>query len=92
MTDETGTTYPGKVLLDITQDGETITVGLETELRVYVSDQAYAASSDTVDLSDPDSDDMDALTNEFFSVYNSAAAIIAAAPGMADLLSFLGIQ
>ena len=92
VTDETGTTYPGKVLLDITQDGETITVGLETELRVYVSDQAYAASSDTVDLSDPDSDDMDALTNEFFSVYNSAAAIIAAAPGMADLLSFLGIQ
>ena len=92
VTDETGTTYPGKVLLDITQDGETITVGLETELRMYVSDQAYAASSDTVDLSDPDSDDMDALTNEFFSVYSSAAAVIAAAPGMADLLSFLGIQ
>ena len=92
VTDETGTTYPGKVLLDVNQDGETITVGLETELRVYVSDQAYAASSDTVDLSDPDSDDMDALTNEFFSVYNSAAAIIAAAPGMADLLAFLGIQ
>ncbi len=92
VTDETGTTYPGKVLLDITQDGETITVGLETELRVYVSDQAYAASSDTVDLSDPDSDDMDTLTNEFFSVYSSAAAVIAAAPGMADLLSFLGIQ
>lgn len=92
VTDETGTTYPGKVLLDITQDGETITVGLETELRMYVSDQAYAASSDTVDLSDPDSDAMDALTNEFFSVYSSAAAVIAAAPGMADLLSFLGIQ
>ena len=92
MTDETGTTYPGKLVLEISQDGETITVGLETELRLYVSDQAFAASDDVVDLSDPDSDEMDELTSEFFDVYNSAATIIAAAPGMADLLSFLGIQ
>lgn len=92
VTDETGTTYPGKLVLEISQDGETITVGLETELRVYTSDQAFAASDDVVDLSDPDSDDVDALTSEFFSVYNSAAAIIAAAPGMADLLSFLGVE
>lgn len=92
VTDETGTTYPGKLVLEISQDGETITVGLETELRLYVSDQAFAASDDVVDLSDPDSDEMDELTSEFFDVYNSAAAIIAAAPGMADLLSFLGIQ
>lgn len=91
VTDETGTTYPGKLVLEISQDGETITVGLETELRLYVSDQAFAASDDVVDLSDPDSDDVDALTSEFFDVYNSAAAIIAAAPGMADLLSFLGL-
>lgn len=92
VTDETGTTYPGKLVLEISQDGETITVGLETELRVYTSDQAFAASDDVVDLSDPDSDDVDALTSEFFSVYNSAAAIIAAAPGMADLLSFFGVE
>lgn len=91
VTDETGTTYPGKLVLEISQDGETITVGLETELHLYVSDQAFAASDDVVDLSDPDSDDVDALTSEFFDVYNSAAAIIAAAPGMADLLSFLGL-
>lgn len=92
VTDETGTTYPGKLVLEINQDGETITVGLETELRLYASDQTFAASDDVIDLSDPDSNEMDALTSEFFSVYNSAAAIIAAAPGMADLLSFLGVQ
>ena len=91
VTDETGTTYPGKLVLELSQNDETTTIGLETELRLYVSDQAFAASDDVVDLSDPDSDDVDALTSEFFDVYNSAAAIIAAAPGMADLLSFLGL-
>lgn len=90
-TDESGVTYPGKLVLELSQNDETTTIGLETELRLYVSDQAFAASDDVVDLSDPDSDDVDALTSEFFDVYNSAAAIIAAAPGMADLLSFLGL-
>ena len=92
VTDETGTTYPGKLILDVEANGETVSISLETELRLYASEQAFQPSSDVVDLSDPTDEDMNALNNDLMSVYGSAAAVIAAAPGMSDLLAFLGLQ
>ena len=92
VTDETGTAYPGKLALDMNLNGETISISLETELRLYASEQAFQPSSDVVDLSDPTDEDMNALSSDLMSVYGSAAAVIAAAPGMSDLLAFLGLQ
>ncbi len=93
VTDETGATYPGKVTLSYAlNDEEMLSMSLETELRLYTSDQAFAASDDVVDLSNADSDEMSDLLADFSSVYNSAAAIIAAAPGMVDLISLFSAE
>lgn len=92
-TDESGVTYPGKVIFEMSENDELYaSASIETELRLYTSDQAYAASDDVIDLTNPSSEDMEELDNEFSTVFENAVSILAAAPGVAELLSLFGLN
>ena len=88
--DETGISCPGKLTLYVNSDGQEITFGADTLVRLNAASTVdFEMPHNLIDITKADEDTMNALAEEAMTVLQQGVMVLMGAPGMENLLPLI---